>query len=1104
MIATCPDREILNRHLAESREFPADVTRHIEGCADCQRELETLTDSPLGVIGLSDRTPFNDDVEPVLRRVMDDLIENGPGDLPEFQLSFEPIPGRPDLLGLFGLYEVVREIGRGGMGVVLEAHDPVLRRPVALKVLAPALANSPRARARVLREARATSAIRHDHILSPYAIEEHDGLPCLVFPLIRGRNLQEKIDADGPVPLKVALRIAAEVAEGLAAAHDKGLIHRDMKPSNVLLEGPTERVRLADFGLVWTADEFDLSRDGTLCGTPRYMAPEQARGEACSAATDLFSLGSILHTMLTGLPAFDGDSTYAVLRGVVEEDAPALPVQVPARVQDLIRRLHAKNPAHRPTSAMEVAAELRGALTNRGEVRRRWKGRVAALVAFAALLLVGIGLATTEGLGLGGAAPAPVAQAQRGDPGVPTAPQAGGPFTPASLQVFGSMTPVAPQPAAVSATPILAGPRPTLFVGHTGSVSAVAITPDGRFAVSASGNNGDRTIRVWDFATGKEVRKLELETPYPATDAPTSPGFEAEQWISVSISPDGKQIATGSWGGLVVLWDFAAGKELHRFLQPSRASRVAFSPDGKTLLSDSVEGKLYLWDVASGKLRAAWVVSASRIRVIGFLPDGKVILSGGYDKTVKAWDVDTQKELYRCEGHSAWVQGLAVAKNAEWFLSGADDIRKWDAKTGKLLQNYGAPDMYGVTGLSLSPDDSLVASSAYDWTVRIWGVRTGRELYRFTGQKGWVLDVAFAPDGQNVLCTSGGHSEDKRGFLTVEDYALRRWKVPTSVPAPAVFSSHTGPISALATTPDGKLALSASGLPKGDKKVVAWSMADGKAVRVFQPDADPLPASGAPGEEQGEYVSVAVSPDGKLAFTATSSGAGVLWDIGTGAEVRRFVGHRGGMTAGVFTPDGKQVVTAGGDKSIRIWDMATAKEVKQIPDQVGTVRGIAISGDGTRLIAAGDDNSLTVWDLATGKSTQSWKSPYMAGSHRVALSKDGKLAVSAGEKVVVWDVETGKLVKTLEYFGKDAVSVTLSPDGRRVASGALGGRVYLWDLESGDLLTTLADQKGPVQAVAFSPTGRYLLTAGGGDKPGDDYAVRRFDLLSVDSRAGEK
>src|ERR1019366_185462 len=152
-------------------------------------------------------------------------------------------------------------------------------------------------------------------------------------------------------------------------------------------------------------------------------------------------------------------------------------------------------------------------------------------------------------------------------------------------------------------------------------------------------------------------------------------------------------------------------------------------------------------------------------------------------------------------------------------------------------------------------------------------------------------------------------------------------------------------------------------------------------------------------------------------LTGTTSGAGVLWDIGTGTEVRRIAGHRGGMTAGVFTPDGKQVVTAGGDKSIRIWDVATAREVKQIPDQAGTVRSIAISGDGTRLISA-DDNSLSVWDLATGTSTQTWKTPNPI--RQVTLSKDGKRAASVGKAVYIWDVETGKLVKTLDLIGKDA------------------------------------------------------------------------------------
>ena len=275
----------------------------------------------------------------------------------------------------------------------------------------------------------------------------------------------------------------------------------------------------------------------------------------------------------------------------------------------------------------------------------------------------------------------------------------------------------------------------------------------------------------------------------------------------------------GSRGGLIVVWDFTTGKEVRRFLEPSPPLMCAIlSPDGKTLLSGSVNGKLYLWDVASGKLRTSWIAHAAPIRVVAFLPDGKRILSGSYDKTVKAWDVDTQKELYKCEGNSVWVHALAVAKNGEWFLSGADDIRKWDAKTGKLLMNFGVPNMYRINGLSLSPNDSQVASAACDESVRIWSTATGQQLHRYFGQKGWIWSVAFAPDGQNILCTSGGNGGDKRAIYTINDYALRRWKVPTSVPAPAIFPVTAGPISALATTPDGKLVLSASGLPKGDKK----------------------------------------------------------------------------------------------------------------------------------------------------------------------------------------------------------------------------------------------------------------------------------------------
>ncbi|MBN9522397.1 serine/threonine protein kinase [bacterium] len=1087
MTALCPDRAALARHLAGDRGFPADVTRHLDDCTDCQRELDRLTAPPPDAVTAAGRTPVD---EPALRRLMGDLIRTGPAAPPAFALPLTPAADRPDLLGRFGPYDVVREIARGGMGVVLEAHDPVLRRAVAVKVLAPALAGHPQARARVLREARATSDIRHDHVLSPHAVEEHGGLPCLVLPLIRGRNLQEKLAA-GPLPLADALRIGAEIADGLAAAHARGLVHRDLKPSNVLLDGPGERVKLADFGLARAADAADASLEGALCGTPRYMAPEQARGEPCSAAADLFALGSILHAMLAGRPPFEAPSVYGILRAVVEDQPPPLAPAVPADVRTLVRRLHAKNPADRPASAAQVAAELRAAAggTRARPPRRRWvAGGLAALAAVVVAAAVLPGPPT--------AAPVPPPPTTGLQP-----PPAAGPEPPV---IIASPPPAPiPPPAAGPQPPVIIAPpppvappsvqRPILFVGHTGSPSRVAVTPDGRSVISVSGNNGDATIRVWDFATGKETRQFRLDGPYPATDVRIFPGFEANQWMCLSVSADGRRVATGSCGGLAVIWDFASGKEVARLLQPARVNQVQFSPDGQLLLSCSPDGQLFLWNVEPGTaaLRAKWLAHPSVVRSIAFLPDGQTVLSTGYDKVVKAWDVATQREKYRCEGHTTWVQGLAVAKNGEWFLSGADDIRRWDAKTGKLLRNFNAPDMRGITSMALSPDQTFAATAAYDGTVRVWGIDSARELYRFNGQVSCVWDVTIAPDSQNLICTSGGHNGDKRAVWGPEEFALRRWLLPAPTAAPAVFAGPAGPVSALAVTPDGATVLSAGGAPTGGARVAAWGLSDGKLIRSFQP-----------GAESDRPASVAASPDGRLALTATAGGAGVLSDVATGREVRRLAGHPGGMTAAAFSPDGTRAVTAGGDKTVRVWDVATADEVRRWT--AGTaVSGLAVAGDGSAVVAAGEDGTFTVWNLASGEKAAAWKTPGPAGGHRVALTPDGKQVVSARGRVFVWETGTGKLLKTLDHFANDALTVAVSPDGRRAASGGADGRVYVWQLAAGELAVTLAEHTGPVRAVAFSPTGRYLLTAGGAP-PAGDYAIRRFDLLPIDTRANRK
>jgi serine/threonine protein kinase/Flp pilus assembly protein TadD len=244
------------------------------------------------------------------------------------------------------------------MGVVLKALDPRLNRVVAVKLLAPALATSPQARRRFLREARAAAAVCHEHVVTIHAVDEVAGAPYLVMQYVAGRSLQQKIDRDGPLDLEVVLRIGMQVAAGLAAAHAQGLVHRDIKPANILLENGVERARITDFGLARAATDASQTQLGTVAGTPQYMAPEQARGEPVDHRTDLYSLGGVLFAMVTGRPPFEGGSTAAVLRRVGDEPHPPVAMlnpAVPPWLVALIDRLLAKDPAARYQSAAEVA-----------------------------------------------------------------------------------------------------------------------------------------------------------------------------------------------------------------------------------------------------------------------------------------------------------------------------------------------------------------------------------------------------------------------------------------------------------------------------------------------------------------------------------------------------------------------------------------------------------------------------------------------------------------------------------------------------------------------------------------------------------------------------
>jgi serine/threonine-protein kinase len=285
----------------------------------------------------------------------------------DFAVSYLEPSDKPGSLGRLGDFELREVIGRSAMGVVLKGIQPELNRLVAVKVMAPHLASSGAARKRFAREAQAAAAIVHPHVMPIHAVNATGKLPYLVMPYVAGESLQQRLDRDGPLGLADILRIGLQTAEALAAAHAQGLVHRDVKPGNILLEKGVNRVLLADFGLARAVDDASLTRTGVIAGTPQFMSPEQAAGDAIDHRSDLFSLGSVLYSMAAGRPPFRSETTFGVLRRIREVQPRSIGQvnpDIPAWLQRLIARLHAKEPGERFQSAADVAHLLEQCLAH--------------------------------------------------------------------------------------------------------------------------------------------------------------------------------------------------------------------------------------------------------------------------------------------------------------------------------------------------------------------------------------------------------------------------------------------------------------------------------------------------------------------------------------------------------------------------------------------------------------------------------------------------------------------------------------------------------------------------------------------------------------------
>jgi WD40 repeat protein len=1000
----------------------------------------------------------------------------------ETALDFLAPAGRPDSLGRLGHYEVLGLVGRGGMGVVLKAFDEKLQRVVAVKVMAAPLATSATARRRFTREAQAAAAVRNEHVIDIHAVEEANGLPYLVMEYVSGRSLQERLDQEGPLGVAEVLRIAMQIAAGLAAAHAQGLVHRDVKPANILLENGVERVKITDFGLARAGDDASLTQSGAVAGTPMYMAPEQARGEAVDHRADLFSLGSVLYAMCTGQPPFRASGTLAVLKCVAEEE-PRPVREVNAEVPDwlaaIIGRLHAKDPAERFPSAGGVAELLGQHLAHLQQPARvprpvppapragagpRGRSRRRRLWAAAAAVLLLVGLGATEATGV----------------------------TRLTATVIRVLT-----------------PDGTLVVEVDDPAVRVTVEGDGGLVITGAGPQEVR-LRPGSY------RLLASKGGQPVKSEIVTIARGDRQVVKVSLEPTGPSRALAPFQfvppppGPLDRVDPARIPAEERFdWQPNElvavlgehrqrhwvpVGGVAYSSDGKLIASsDDAEGVnvIRVWDAETMRERQLFRGHTRPVRGVAFSPDCRRLLSGSWDGTMRLWDVATGTELRRFPLPTG-TDSVCFSPDGRYALSGShrNDAHLWDVETGQKVRRFEGHTGV-VTSVAFSPDGRQALTGSGDYTVRLWDVQSGKELYCMEGHRGRVQAVAFSPDGR--LALSGNTVQGKEKIDSpAPDYDLRLWDLKTGKERRR-FAGHTREIFRVAFSPDGRHALSSS----CDGTLRLWEVENGKELRRFEGHV-------------GRALALACSPDGCRAVSGGEDGTVRLWDIETGKELRPITGPIDRAHQVAFSPSGDQILSAGGDRIVRLWDVATGKEIRRFVGHTDPVVGLSLSEDGRRVLsgsceidwwlpqpADGDRTGpWRLWDVATGKQIGRFYGPTTDYLGCVALSPDGKRALTGcGKRLLLWDVESGRELRALDGHTNVVTSVAFSPDGVHALSGGMDGHLRLWEIRSGKELRCLKGHTVGVRGVAISPDGRYAVSGG------CDQTVRLWDLTGDESAA---
>ena len=570
--------------------------------------------------------------------------------------------------------------------------------------------------------------------------------------------------------------------------------------------------------------------------------------------------------------------------------------------------------------------------------------------------------------------------------------------------------------------------------GHSHIVTAVAVTPDGRHAISAS---GDHTLKVWELASGRELRTLT---------------GHADFVHGVAVTPDGQRAVSASDDKTLKVWNLKSGRELRTLTGHSAGVHgVAVTPDGERAVSASSDQTLKVWDLASGRELRTLKGHSSYVRAVAVTPDGQCAVSASWDNTLKVWELRSGRELRTLTGHADFVNGVTVTPDGRRAVSASNDgtLKVWELGSGRELRTLKGHS-HRVNAVAVTPDGQCAVSASSDQTLKVWDMASGRELRTLKGHSERVYAAAVTPDGQCAVSAS-------------VDLTLKVWDLG-SKRGLCTLTGHAAAVLAVAVN-GGQRAVSAAGdifSFWGELKV--WDLVSGRELRTL---------TGHTHSVNG----VAMTADGQRVVSASWDNTVKVWELDSGRELRTLTGHSKWVNAVAVTPDGQRAVSASWDDTLKVWELDSGRELRTLTGHSGRVYAAAVTPDGQRVISAAWDKTLKVWDLASGHELRTLKG-HAGGVTAVAVTADGQRAVSASQdhSLKVWDLDSGRELRTLAGHSAGVHGVAVTPDGLRVVSASEDHTVKVWGLETGEVLATFTCDSA-ARCCAFSDA-LQLIVAG--------------------------